>query len=182
MWSLSIKNKKAPALFQAVNDRRIRAAVVIFAGLLVLDGILFGALVSPTASRLADWEAKYREQRKRRTEAILFKQQKSSVSGAIAGVPAQKDMPLLVKDLVQRARRLNLRVSSVKYDIPKRASGEFALLAFSFPAEGRYADIKRFVYEVETSDRLVGIESMKMDSDKGMVKLEMKLLTYVKGL
>ncbi len=180
MWSLSIKNIKAPALLRTSN-RKIRTAALVFAGFFLLDLILFGALVSPSSARLAAWEAKYREQRKRRTDAILFKQQKSSVAGVIAGVPAQKDMPLLVKDLVQSARRLNLSVSSVKYDIPRQASGELAMLAFSFPAEGRYADIKRFIYEVETSDRLVGIESLKMDSDKGIVKLEMKLLTYVKG-
>ncbi len=180
MWSLSIKNIKGPALLRA-NDRKVRTAALIFAGFLALDGILFGALVLPSSARLADWEAKYREQRKRRADAILFKQQKSSVSGVIAGVPAQKDMPLLVKDLVQSARRLHLSISSVKYDIPRRASGELAMLTFSFPAEGKYADIKRFIYEVETSDRLVGIETLNMDSDKGIVKLEMKLLTYVKG-
>ncbi len=176
----SIRNIKAPALFRA-SDRKIRTAALIFAGFLALDCILFGAVVSPFSTRLAGWEAKYREQRKRRADAILFKQQKSSVAGVIAGVPAQKDMPLLVKDLVQTARRLHLSVSSVKYDIPRRASGELALLTFSFPAEGKYADIKRFIYEVETSDRLVGIEALKMDSDKSTVKLEMKLLTYVKG-
>jgi len=71
-------------------------------------------------------------------------------------------------------------VSSVKYDIPKRASGELALLTFSFPAEGRYPDIKRFIYEVETSNRLVGIQELKLDSDQGKVRLEMKLVTYIK--
>lgn len=172
-------NLKVPASFR-VNDKRIRTAAMIFAGLLVLDLFLFGVLASPYSLRLSAFEDKYRELRKRRADAVMFKQQKSSVSGVIAGVPAQKDMPLLVKDLVQNARRLNLSVSSVKYDIPVRASGELALLSFSFPAEGRYADIKRFVYEVETSDRLVGIENLKMDSEKGIVRMDMKLLTYVK--
>jgi Tfp pilus assembly protein PilO len=90
-------------------------------------------------------------------------------------------MPLLVKDLVHKARRLNLEVASVRYDMPMRAGGELALLAFSFPAEGRYADIKRFIYEVETSDRLVGIQELKMNSDQGSVKLDLKLVTYIKG-
>ncbi len=172
-------NLKIPASFR-VSDKRIFTAAMISAGLLVLDLVLFGVLVSPSSLRLSAFEDKYRELRKRHADAVLFKQQKSSVAGVIAGVPAQKDMPLLVKDLVQSARRLNLSVSSVKYDIPVRASGELALLSFSFPAEGRYADIKRFVYEVETADRLVGIENIKMDSEKGNVKMDMKLLTYVK--
>ncbi len=58
---------------------------------------------------------------------------------------------------------------------------ELAMLAFSFPAEGKYPDIKRFIYEVETSDRLVGVQDLKLESDTGRVKMNVKLMTYVKG-
>ena len=172
-------NIKTPAWLEK-SDKRLRRAAFVFSAFLVLDLLLYGVFVAPSAAWLATWEAKYGEFRRRHAEATLFKSQKSSFSGILAGIPAQKDMPLLVKDLVQTARRLNLSVSSVKYDIPKRTSGELATLTFSFPAEGRYADLKRFVYDVETSDRLVGIQEMKMDSDQGRVKMEMKLLTYIK--
>jgi Tfp pilus assembly protein PilO len=164
----------------SVKDGRLRAAAIVFTAFLVLDLLLYGVFIAPSVASLAAWEAKYAELRRRHAEAVLFKNQKSSFTGIMSGIPAQKDMPLLVKDLVQTARRLNLSVSLVKYDIPKRASGELAMLAFSFPAEGRYADLKRFVYDVETSDRLVGIQEMKMDADQGRVKMEMKLLTYIK--
>jgi Tfp pilus assembly protein PilO len=179
MLSRFTMNIKTPAWLKE-RDKRLRRAAFVFTAFLVLDLLLYGFFVAPSAAWLATWEAKYGELRRRHAEATLFKNQKSSFSGILAGIPAQKDMPLLVKDLVQTARLLNLSVSSVKYDIPKRASGELATLAFSFPAEGRYADLKRFVYDVETSDRLVGIQEMKMDSDQGKVKMEMKLLTYIK--
>jgi Tfp pilus assembly protein PilO len=172
-------NVKTPTRF-GISNKRLRAAALVFAVFLVLDIVLYGVFIAPSAARVATWEAKYGELRKRHAEAVLFGNQKSAFAGIMSGIPAQKDMPLLVKDLVQAARRQNLTVSSVKYDIPKRASGELAILAFSFPAEGKYADIKRFVYEVETSDRIVGIQEMKMDSDQGTVKMEMKLLTYIK--
>ncbi len=180
MWSLSTVNIKITSWLKE-HDKRLRTAALIFVGMLVLDLVLYGVFVAPSARKLTVWEAKYGEFRKRHAEAALFKKQKTAFSGVIAGIPAQKDMPLLVKDLVQTARRLNLSVASVKYDIPRRASGELALLAFSFPAEGRYADIKRFIYEVETSDQLVGIQDLKMVSDRGRIKMEMKLLTYIKG-
>ncbi len=180
MWSLFTMNIK-PLTWLKVNDKRLRTAALIFTGILVLDLVLYGVFVAPSAGTLFAGEAKYGELKKRHAEAVLFKKQKPAFTGVMAGIPAQKDMPLLVKDLVQAARRLNLSVASVKYDIPRRASGELALLSFSFPAEGRYADIKRFIYEVETSDRLVGIQELKLDSDQGKIKMEMKLLTYIKG-
>lgn len=90
-------------------------------------------------------------------------------------------MPLLVKELVQMARSLNLVVATINYDIPRRESGALAMISFSFPVEGRYPDIKRFIYRVETSDRLIGIQDVKLDSEQGQVKLQMKLMTYVRG-
>jgi Tfp pilus assembly protein PilO len=55
------------------------------------------------------------------------------------------------------------------------------MLTFTFPASGAYADVKRFIYEVETSKRLVGIQDLKLSSEKGRVKLQMKLVTYIRG-
>lgn len=126
---------------------------------------------------------KYSVLRKRHAEAVLFQKQKRQFAGIKAGIPTQKDMPLLVKDLVQSARRLNLKVGPINYDIPKPGSSELAMLTFSFPAEGGYPDIKRFIYETETSPRLVGIQDVKLDSEreKGSVKLQMKLITYIKS-
>ncbi len=179
MWSRFITNIRMPVWLQW-TDKRLRAAFLSFTALLILDAVLYGALLAPAASQLSAGEARYRALRKRHAEAVLFTKQKASFSGIMAGTPSQKDMPLLVKNLVQTARQLGLSVSSVKYDIPK-ASGEFTMLAFSFPAEGQYANIKRFIHDVETSDRLVGIQDLKMDSDKGSVRMEMRLLTYIRG-
>ncbi len=181
MWLPSIAGINAPAWLKG-QSKRLRTAVLVFSALFIADLLLYALAVAPSAAQLASTESQYRDLRKRHTEAVLFAKQKADFAGIVAGIPAQKDMPLLVKDLVQTAKGLRLGVSSVKYDIPKRAGEELALLSFSFPAEGRYPDIKRFVFEVETSDRLVGIQNLKMDGDKGSVKLEMKLVTYVKGL
>ena len=180
MWLQPIMKIRALPWFKAI-DRKLRTVVLVFAALICLDLALYGFLIAPSLAWIKTWEVKYGELRKRHAEAVLFKKQKSSFTGIMAGIPAQKDMPLLVKELVQTARGLHLAVSSVKYDIPNRSSGELAQLAFSFPAEGRYPDIKRFIYEVETSDRLVGIQNLKLESEQNKVKLDMKLVTYIKG-
>jgi len=154
---------------------------MVFVGLLLADLLVYVVLLGPARTMLVEREAKFLELRKRHADAVLFKKQKPLFAGIIAGVPSQQDMPLLVKEFVQTARELKLKVASVNYDIPKRGSGELTMLAFSFPAEGRYPEIKRFIYEVETSDRLIGIQDLKLESDQGTVKLALKLMTYVKG-
>jgi Tfp pilus assembly protein PilO len=179
MLSLSIKKIKLPEWFR--ENKRLRTAAMVCAGLLCLDLLLYTLQIVPSQGWLQTWEVKYAELRKKRTEALLFQKQKQDLSGIKSGIPTQKDMPLLVKELVQTARGLSLSVSSVNYDIPKRSGEELAMLSFSFPVEGRYADIKRFIYEVETSDRLIGIQELKLEENKGRVKLQMKLMTYIKG-
>ena len=180
MWSLSIAKMRAP-LWLKENNRKLMTAAIACVGLVCADLLLYSVLIAPSAARLKAAEIRSAELRQRHAEAVLFKKQRQLFAGIMAGIPAQKDMPILVKELVQTARRLNVSVASVKYDMPKQAGGEFTLLTFSFPAEGRYQDIKRFIYDVETADRLVGIRDMKLDAEKGRVRLEMKLVTYVKG-
>lgn len=180
MWSQSIRKIKLPQ-WLAADDKRLRTAALVFAGFVLADLLVYLVLLGPSRAQLAGREAKFSELRQRHAEAVLFKKRKPLFTGIMAGVPSQRDMPLLIKEFMQTARQLKLRVASVNYDIPKRGGSELTMLAFSFPAEGRYPEIKRFIYDVETSDRLIGIQDLKLDSEKGNVKLALKLLTYVKG-
>jgi Tfp pilus assembly protein PilO len=180
MWLPSIgKIKVLPWLGE--NSKQLRTAVVPFGTLVCVNLVLYFFLVAPYASRLESCEARSSELRQRHAEAVLFKEQKRLFAGLLEGIPAQKDMPLIVKELVQMARRRNLSVAAINYDIPRRESGKLAMLSFSFPVEGRYPDIKRFLYDVETSDRIIGIQDVNLDSDQGKVKLQMKLIMYVRG-
>lgn len=180
MWLPSIGKIKVLSWLRE-NGKQLRTAAVLFAVLVCINLLLYFFLIAPSIASLKTGEAKSAELRQRHAEAVLFKEQKPLFAGLQAGIPAQKDMPLLVTELVQTARRLNLGVAAINYDIPRRESGALTLLSFSFPVEGRYSDIKRFIYEVETSDRLIGIQDVNLESDQGKVKLQMKLMTYVRG-
>jgi Tfp pilus assembly protein PilO len=163
------------------NGKQLRTAAIVFALLVCVNLLLYVLRIAPDEARLKTWEPKSTELRMRHAEAVLFEEQKPLFAGLLDGIPVQKDMPLLVKDLEQMAKRLNLAVAAINYDIPRRESGELAMLSFSFPVEGRYPDIKRFIYEVETSGRLIGIQNVSLESDQGKVKLQMKLMTYLRG-
>ena len=177
-------NKKQTDLFARLavlgESKKIKTIALMCLGLLAADFLLYFMLVAPSAARLAELEGKATELRKRHTEAVLFQKQKKAFVGFRAGIPTQKDMPLLVKELVQTARKLSLSVAAINYDIPKRGDSGLTVLSFSFPAEGTYPNVKRFIYELETTDRHVGIQDLKMEADKGRVKLQMKLVTYIK--
>jgi Tfp pilus assembly protein PilO len=180
MWLPSI-GKITILLWLRENSKQLRTAAISFAVLVCVNLALYFILIAPSINGMKTGEARSAELRQRHAEAVLFKEQKPLFAGLMSGIPSQKDMPLIMKELVQMARRLNLAVSAIDYDIPQRKSGELAMLSFSFPVEGSYPDIKRFIYEVEISDRLIGIQDVNLELDKGKVKLQMKLMIYVRG-
>jgi Tfp pilus assembly protein PilO len=167
-------------LLSSRENRRLRTAVLAFASLLGLVLLLYGVLVVPSSATLSERERRHADLRKRHAEAVLFKKQKESFAGIRAGIPAQKDMPILIKELVQTARKLKLAVATVNYDIPRPGGQGLTMLSFSFPVEGSYPNVKRFIYEIESSERLIGIQDLKLDGDRGRVRLQLKLVTYIR--
>lgn len=137
--------------------------------------------MTPAETRLAGQRERYRELKKQYADAVLFRKQKEILKGLRAGIPTQKDVPILIKELVQSARRLNLSVGAITSDIGQPGSGGLTMLTFAVPVAGSYGSVKRFIYEIETSDRMVGIQDLKLDGEKGTVKLQMKLITYIRG-
>ncbi len=180
MWLPSIEKIRTPRWLRQ-NSKQLRTAAGIFAVLVCINLALYAFFIVPYTARLKTGEAKVAELKHRHAEAMLFNKQKPAFAGLLAGIPVQKDIPLLVKELVQTARKLNLSVAAIDSEFPRSESGGLAMLSFSFPVEGRYPDIKKFIYEVETSDKLIGMRDLKLESDQGKVRLQMKLMTYVRG-
>jgi Tfp pilus assembly protein PilO len=161
--------------------KRLRALAAMCIGLIALNLLLYAYAVVPANASLAASRQQYADLKREHAEAVLFQKQKQLFAGLTSGIPAQKDVPLLIKDLAQTARRLHLSVDAISSDIPTQATGGLTMLTFTFPATGAYPDVKRFIYEVETSSRLVGIQDLKFNAEKGRVKLQMKLVTYIRG-
>jgi Tfp pilus assembly protein PilO len=185
MSGSSIRSLRPPQrlreLFSGRTSRRLRwpaAAVLAFGA---VNACVYLFLVVPAADRLAEQEARYSQLKRQYAEALLFQKQRQMLSGLEAGIPSQKDVPLLIKDLVQTANRLKLSVGAINSDIPTQGKGRLTQLTFSVPVTGAYPGIKRFIYDVETTEKLVGIQDLKLDSEKGSVRLNMKLVTYIRG-
>lgn len=163
------------------RNTALRAAAVVCIALLCADLALYLIVLRPLNAGLEARRAHIAGLRARHADAVLYQSQKKTLGGIAAAVPTQKDMPLLVKELQQTARRLGLRVGDVNYDIPKPGAEGAALLSFSFPVAGSYPELKRFVFEVETSPRLLGIETLEFRAERGTVGLDLKLMTYVRS-
>ena len=185
MWQSRIKGIVLPDLVRKLTadpaTKRLRVIAALCAGLVTLNVLVYAFAVVPAAERLTASRHQQADLRREHAEALLFQKQRQVFTGLMAGIPTQKDVPLMIKELAQTARRLNLSMDAISSDIPTQGVGGLTMLTFIFPAAGTYADVKRFIYEIETSSRMVGIQDLKLASEKGRVKLQMKLVTYIRG-
>ena len=155
--------------------------MIVLAGVVLMDALLYGAVLAPAAGRLAAEKDLLSTLKRQYADALLFQKQKQALAGLNKGVLTQKDVPLLIKDLVQIARRRGLAVDTINSDIPAPSAGDMTMLAFTVPLSGNYASCKRYIHDLETTDRLVGIQGVRFSSEKQKVKLELKLITYIRG-
>lgn len=162
------------------SGKRLRAAAVVFLAVAVLDAALYLFLVSPSAEQLEASRAGYANLKKQYADAVLYQSRRQAFAGLKKGALFQKDVPLIINEVVKTAKVLGLSVESINSDIPQ-ASGGLIPVTFTVPVSGAYQDIKRFIFAVETSERLIGIDDLKFSADKGRVKLQMKIVTYIRG-
>ncbi len=146
-----------------------------------MDLLFISLFLIPSVDRRDAARAQIAEMRHMSADAALFLKQKEIFSGMVSEIPTQQDVPLLFRDIVRSARSANLQVGSVNSDIPTPGNVGLAQLTFSVPLIGSYPDIKRFIYSMETTDRLLGIQGLALKAEKSRVAMTMKLVTYIKG-
>lgn len=177
----SLRVDRLAKLASAGIWKRSAPAAALCAGLVVLNAALAVFVVSPAAARRDGVRSAYSDLKRQHVDALQFQKQRAALTGLVAGIPSQQDVPILIKDIVQAARRRDLSVGAINSDIPSPGSEGMSMLAFTVPVAGSYPDLKRFIYDMETTDRLIGIQDITLRSEKGRVQLQMKLVTYVKG-
>ncbi|MFQ5848657.1 MAG: type 4a pilus biogenesis protein PilO [Candidatus Methylomirabilales bacterium] len=112
-----------------------------------------------------------REQREQRLMAALLKGMEQFRSR----IPPQGAIVAMIRRVTDQARRLHLYVPSVKYhpgEVPEEA---LVTLTVQMEVEGRYAAIRRFLYEIEGLQDPLMIEKLALTSQRGGDRLTLRL-------
>ena len=96
-------------------------------------------------------------------------------------LPSGKEITKVLDEVFTIARKNGLDISTGDYSAQTVDEAEFSRYTISFPVEGRYGDIKKFIYGLETSRYPVIIEEItfsRSKKSKGTIELRIKLSTY----
>ena len=176
---------------------RLNRRIPLFIGALILLNVLAYAIIFYVVTpRLNGLERLYIERQAQVREARLgrdgasaenpreiFRRGEEDLGKFRAALPSRTEFTALIGEVYSLAGEAGLSIDRIGFD-PEEITGR-ALLRYTlnFSVGGDYGQIKKFVYSLEQSDRLIAIEELSLSggkSEEGEVSLRVRLSTYFK--
>lgn len=82
------------------------------------------------------------------------------------GLPDARDLTSILNEVFVSAGRNGIRIPSGAYDPSPSKDGHASKYVFTLPVEGRYADLKRFLYELESSQSPLVVEDITLSGSR----------------
>ncbi len=158
----------------------------------ILAYALMSLLVTPKVSalerRFIEEQAQVRSLRQLHSSAAspqeLFRHNRDDLEKFREFIPHKGQFTALIQELFSLAQGAGLTINQVNYD-PRPIPGERLLqYGLNFAVTGDYGQIKRFVFSLEQSSRLIAIEQISLSGaavdGQNRVSLNLRLSTYFK--
>lgn len=149
---------------------------------LFFDAGLYFIVVKPRERDLAALEKEY----------LLKREEIKSVKEGSGGIddrlrllygriPKWEEFTKVMGEVYNKAERLNLTVESATYKSDEIKGTDIVKVAVSMPVTGSYAEIKRFIYDLENSPHLFIIEGISLSKGTGKEEDEVSLMLTIKA-
>lgn len=182
------------SLFRAAW-RTNRVAPLCILALLVLNVLLYGFVtrvvipgVDTLERRFINKQAQVREIRQEgdalETPQQVFAQGSEDLEKFWATIPSKSEFTALIGELFSLADKAGLDINQVSYTPAENAEQGVLTYGLQFSVAGDYGQIKKFVYLLEQSRRLIIIDELSLSSARGEgqeVSLRIRLTTYFKA-
>jgi Tfp pilus assembly protein PilO len=132
-------------------------------------------------SRLtAEW-ARVRKEHHRHQAAMQAKQDLAQVWAAL---PEERDFAPLALGITEEAKRNHVTLPALSYKTESTAVVHASKGLLQGTMSGRYEDLRRFLYEIETADELVYIEDVDLvpsTTQQDHLTFNIKIVTYLRS-
>jgi Tfp pilus assembly protein PilO len=154
----------------------------------VVAGLCCGAwlaghllLLQPLQQRQAQLETEWSMARQQLAHRMEAKQTIKDLAQFLALLPSSRDFSQLPLAISEEAKRDNVTLAGLSYTLDKADQMPAMKVTFKGPVTGRYEDLRRFIYHLEASDRLLFIEDLDVGqsatSEKDVKRREMMTFT-----
>ncbi len=174
----------------ALKNRKVQALLLMLVAVIAVDAGFFFLRTSPAASRAADLSDRIGTLREsmRRKDAeyryyLSFDTGRADLDKFKEMLPRRSDYINVVRAVDRMAREDGMKSTSFgteRKEVEKQ--GDLVQLNFSLPVTGSYANVRKFIYDVETSSLFLNIDNLGLstEGETGQISLRIGLSTYVR--
>lgn len=155
---------------------------LIAAGMIILDAAYYFYSVRAADEKVSSLENEYQTRRASLNKEI--READAANAGHGISLPKWEDFTRVMGEVYKKAERLDLALASVSYQPLSMKESSIVKIAVTMPVKGSYSDIKRFIYELETSPKYFIIDSLSLAGDKGegeSISLNLSVTAHFKG-
>lgn len=157
-------------------------ALIAIGALIIIANIAFGLVISRQERVLDGYEQKVDELRS------MTSPRHGGARAAAARIekfreelPTEGELTSILSEVFEAAGRNGIKIPSGAYSPALSGQGRASQYVFTLPVEGRYADLKKFLYELESNPRPLVVEEVTLsDSRAGesSIGLGIKISVY----
>ena len=141
-------------------------------------------MVLPAETRVAQLEHDWSSARNTLVQHREAKRVIQDLNHVLNGIPAREDFTPLALGITDEATRNRVSLPSLTYKIDE-TSGPLATRAvFQGSFKGRYVDLRRFIFQLESAEELLFIEDLDVVGSRQQanqpVTFKMRIATYLK--
>jgi Tfp pilus assembly protein PilO len=158
------------------------AALVSLFLLLLWAVTTFG--VDSLDQQRAQVTARWAQVRKDHQHHQAARQAKNDLAQVWAALPEERDFAPLALGITEEAKQNHVTLPSLSYKTESTPVTNTSKGVLQGTMSGRYEDLRRFLYDIETADELVYIEDLDLvpsATQNDILTFNIKIVTYLRG-
>jgi Tfp pilus assembly protein PilO len=146
-------------------------------------------ILAPADSHLSRVETERITLRHKASRRLEAKDTARDLAKLLALLPTQRDFAQLPLTISEDASHNGVTLTSLTYTVEKADQGPARRAVFQGPVTGRYEDLRRFIYSLESGGRLIFIEDLDVsrlgNAERGgpqrdALSFKLQLSTYIR--
>jgi len=171
------------------KNRKVQALAAVLAVMAVANLLFYSVLGAPAAlersgleSSLEEADARLASADKGREDYEKFMAGLRDLERFKEKLPARAGYTALLTDVYKMAKNDGMKFPSYGASVSGvDKAGGVEHVTFSLPVSGSYEDVRRFIYDVETSDLFLDIDGLGLNnSGEDSIDLSIGISTYVR--
>jgi Tfp pilus assembly protein PilO len=146
-------------------------------------------VLKPLQERQVQLDTEWTTARQHLARRLEAKQTIRDLAQLLALLPSSRDFSQLPLAMSEEAKRNNVTLAGLSYTLDKDDQMPAVKVTFKGPVTGRYENLRRFIYHLEASDRLLFIEDLDVGQSasaekdvkrKELMTFTLQISTYIR--